>query len=129
MLGPKNKNIGPMRSDKIIAEFVHENLIAGINVATRDHLAALTRTACHLEIVRQGRLWSVTRCVPRSVMMRDQVEEKILLFYDFADRLVFGRDHVDVVAAENKEFGNLLENIGSRRRRRMADDSVERRLH
>ena len=29
MLGPKNKNIGPMRSDKIIAEFVHENLIAG----------------------------------------------------------------------------------------------------
>jgi hypothetical protein len=120
-----------MRSDKIIAEFVHENLIAGINVATRDHLAAfVTRTACHLEIVRQGRLWSVDPMRPTvSNDARPGKEEKILLFYDFADRLVIGRDHVDVVAAENEELGNLLENIGSRRRRRMADDSVKRRLH
>ena len=99
-----------MRPDKIIAEFVHENLITGINAAARDHLAAfVTRTGCHLEIVRQGRLRSVDPMHPTvSDDARPGKEEKILLFYDFPDSLVFGRDHVDVVTAENEEFGDLL---------------------
>src|SRR5689334_20557357 len=109
MLGPKNKNIGRMRPDKIIAKFVHENLITGINVAARDYLTAgVTRTACHLEIVRQGRLRSVDPMrSPVSDDSRPGKEKKILLFYDFPDGLVFGRDQVDVVAAEDEEFGNL----------------------
>src|SRR5690242_19604549 len=109
MLGPKNKNIGPVRPDKIITKFVHKNLITGINVAARDHLPAFVmRPACHLEIVRQRRLRSVDPMRPSvSDDSRPGKEEKILLFYDFPDGLVFGRDQIDVVAAEDEKFGNL----------------------
>ena len=98
-----------MWPDKIITKFVHKNLITGINVAAGDHLAAfVTRTACYLEIVRQGRLRSVDPMrSPVSDDSRPGKEEKILLFYDFPDGLVFGRDQVDVVAAQDEEFGNL----------------------
>ena len=44
---------------------------------------------------------------PVSDDSRPGKEEKILLFYDFPDGLVFGRDQVDVVAAQDEEFGNL----------------------
>src|SRR5262249_22171829 len=119
MLGPKNKNIGPMRSDKIIAEFVHENLIAGIDVAARDHLVAfVSRTGSHLEIVRQGRLRSVNPMRPTvGDNARPGKEEEIFLFYDVPDSLVFWRDYVDVIASENDKFGDLLYNIWARPRR------------
>ena len=40
---PENENVAAMRLDEIVAELIDENLVAGVDGAARDHLAAAGR--------------------------------------------------------------------------------------
>src|SRR6266513_6119771 len=116
VLGSEDKNVTPVWFHEIIAELIHEYLITSINCAACDNLPTLVAsTRRHLEIVCQDSLRSVDPMRPAvGNNSRPSEEEKILLLRDFTDTFIFRRNHIDIVAPENEEFGDLPQNIGSR---------------
>src|SRR5438046_3119397 len=131
VLGSENKNVTRVWFHEIIAELIHEDLITSINCAACDNLPTLVAsTRRHLEIVCQDSLRSVDPMRPAvGNNSRPSEEEKILLLHDFADTFIFRRNHIDIVAPENEEFGDLPQNIGSRLGAWMANDPIKRWLH
>ena len=120
-----------MRMNKVVAELVDENLVARVDRAARDDLAAMIGVAgIDLEILPQN----FRRRVDREGLVialdaRESEEKEKLPRSHILDRVLLSRDDVDVVAAEDDEIDDLFEKVRRRRGRGLTDDAVERRLH
>ena len=73
-----------MRLHKIVAEFVHENLIPGIDRAARDHLASLSIAlpGRDSKIIAQG----IRRSVDEEILLRQTTREKVKKKANFLGR-------------------------------------------
>src|SRR5690242_11191292 len=121
-----------MRFHKIIAELVDEDLVPGIDGAAGDNLAPRERLIfSNVEIASQL-IWRAVNPIELLVATndpRERKEETKPYGFNFFDLIVLLRHHIDVIATAENELRDLLEEIWRRRGRRMANDSVERRLH
>src|SRR3954463_11655484 len=90
VVGPENEDVAPMRPDKVVTEFIDEDLIAGVDRAARNHFTFLVATARqHFEILLQRvrrRINEVT--LPLAHDLRKGEEEPVLPGIDLLDDLV-----------------------------------------
>ncbi len=116
-----------MRLDEIVAELIDENLVAGVDRAARDHLAAAVDVpGPDLEILAQG----IRRRIDEKILARADdagkgEEEAKLLRHDPLHAVVFLRNDVDVIASEDEELNDATNDIRRRLRARMTDDPVQ----
>src|SRR3954462_10605898 len=84
IVSAKDKDVPPMRPDEVVAEFVNENLVAGIDGTAGDDITFLvTAPGQHFEILPQGVRGRVDEIV---LLLADQLrkgeEEAVLLRND-----------------------------------------------
>ena len=105
-----------MRFDEIVAEFIDENLVASVDRAARDHLAAAVDVSGQdFEILAQG----IRRRIDEKFLSRPDDAGKgkkkaKLLRDDLEHAVVLLRDDVDVISSEDEEFYDLAENVRRR---------------
>ena len=103
MFCPEDKDVPQRWTDEIITELIYKNLVAGVDGAAGDNLAALiTSPGAYLKIMRQSGLRSID---PMGSTVGDNSrpgkKEKILLLDNFADSFILRRNHINVVASQN----------------------------
>src|SRR3954469_2200726 len=132
-IGFKYENVSPMRLHKIVAEFVHEYLVAGINGAAGNDLPfAVGFAGRHSECGLQHIVWRINQQVLTIAHQPGEIEKEQELFrFDLKDLIILTRHHIDVVATADDELQRLLEDIrnGLRSFVRITDDAIQRRLH
>src|SRR5262245_7311671 len=123
---PKNKNVSVMRLNKVVAELVHKHLVARIDCTPGNHFASMKKpTGKDVEILAER----VGRGVDEKVLSlthqsRKSKKEGDFPGHDFKNLVVLTRDHVDVIATENNELGDLSQDIWRRISGGMTNDPV-----
>ena len=64
------------------------------------------------------------KVLPLAPQSRKRKEEEHVLWHDLQNLIILARDHVDVIATQNNELGDLLQKIWGRLHGGMTDDSV-----
>src|SRR5205085_3468773 len=131
LVRPEDENISPVRFQEIVAELVHENLVAGIDGATGDDFALLVLVPRQdLEILAQGIGRRVNEDIlPLTFDARKGKKEPEFFRENLLDAIVLGGNDVDVIASEHKKLRHLPQNIWRRLVHGVANDAVKRRLH
>jgi hypothetical protein len=120
-----------MRLNKIVTELVHKYLVACIDCAPGYNLAAVKNaTWKNVEIMSERFGGSVYKEVlPLADQPRKSEKEEDFLWYNLKKLIVFTRDRVNVIATQNNELADLLQNVGSRFCAGVSNDSIQGRLH
>src|SRR5262249_4055249 len=123
---PKDKNIPVMRLSKVVAEFIHKHLVARVDCTSGDHFATMTKpTRKDIEILTQRLGRGVDqKILPFTNQSRKSKKEGDFPGHNFKNLIVLARDHVDVIATENNELGDLSQNIWRRIGGGMTNDPV-----
>ncbi len=90
-----------MRFNEVIAKFIHKHLIAGVDRASGNNLAAaISPPGENFEIMTERLRWRVNKkiLVLADQSRKGEEEEKFSLL-DLNDLIVLTRDNVDIVAA------------------------------
>ena len=120
-----------MRFDEVVADFIHEHLISGVDRAARDDVAGLIVSAGqHVKILPERFRCGVDEeALPFADDARKGKKERELPRNDLRDPILLRRDDVDVVAAEDEVFGDLPREVRRLLGRGMAYNAIESRLH
>src|SRR5689334_10272503 len=131
MFGPEHKNVAAMRFHKVIAEFIDENLVTGVDRAPGNNfVATISNPRRNLE-VRAQLVW---RAVNHEMLVladdpRPGEEEEKLLLLDLEHLIVLLRNYINIIASTEDELRDLLKEIRRRFSHGPADNSVQGRLH
>jgi len=126
MIRPKHKDIAAMRLNKVVAEFIHKDLVACVDCASGNDLPAVTdATRKNVEIMTErlgGRVHE--KVLSLADQSRKSKKEEDFFWRDFKDLIILTRDDVDVIATQNNELADLLQNIRRWVCTGMTDDSI-----
>src|SRR4029077_13208560 len=122
----EDKNVTVVRLNKVIAALINKHLVARIDRASGDNLAAMTKPAgkdVKILTKRVGRgVYEET--LPLTYEARKRKKERHFFGHDLENLVVLARNHVDVIATQKNEFDDLSQNIWRRLRAWMTDNSV-----
>src|SRR6266496_2652325 len=101
--------------NKVVAELVHKYLVACVDCASGNDFPAMKNpTGEDVEVLTQRLRRRIhQKVLPLAVQSRKRKEEEHFLWHDFQNLIILARDHVDVIATQNNELGNLLQKIGA----------------
>src|SRR6266446_5394710 len=126
MIRPKHKDITAMRLNEVVAKLVHKDLVACVDCACGNDLAAVTdATRKNVEIMTErlgGRVHE--KVLPLADQSRKSKKEEDFFWHNLKNLIVFMRNHVDVIATQNNELADLLQNVRHRFCTGMTDDSI-----
>ena len=131
MVRSENKNVAAPGIDKIIAQLIDKDLVAGVDRAARDQFSAPAGAADkHVEIVAERFRRRINQILlTHADDARQGEEEEKFLLLDLHDLVIGARHHIDVIAAQHDELGHLPQQIRRRPAHGTTDNAVERRLH
>ena len=129
--GFKNEHIAEARLDEIVDNFVHENLVAGIDMtASDDFPGGIFAAGQDTEIPHQRIAGRENRvAVATADDFREGEKIQVGFFFQVHDDIFLFRAEVEVVTAADDQVEGANEQIGRRGFGGHSDDAVKRRLH
>ena len=115
-----------MRFNKVVAAFIHKDLVACVDCAPGNDLAAVTNaTRKNTKIMTERLGRSVhEKVLPLADQSRKSKEEEDFFGRDFKNLIILTRNHVDVIATQKNKLADLSQNIRRRCHAGMTDDSI-----
>ena len=122
----EDENVPVPRFNKVVAALIDKDLVARVDRAPGDNLAAMNKpTGKDVKVLakRVGRgVYEET--LPLAHQSRKGKEEGYFLWHDLKNLVVLARNHVDVIPTQKNEFDRLSQNIWRGLAARMTDNSV-----
>ena len=127
----KNENIAEAGLGEIINNLVHENLVAGVHITTRNNLSSGVFAARkHSEIPHQRITRRKNRvAVPAADDLREGEKVQVGFLLERHNDILLLRPEVEMVASTHDQIKRPHEQVWRRIFGRHADDSVKCRLH
>src|SRR6266540_114808 len=131
MICPENKNVAPMRLNKVVTKLIDKHLVACIDCAPGNDVAAMINAAReNVDIMteRVGRRIDKI-LLPLANQLLKGKEKEHFPWLDFKKLIILARNNVDVIATQDEELANLPQNVRRGSCARIANDSVQGWLH